>query len=875
MRKTTLFTLLLAGLIIPRTGLLAQNKQAAGKNQPVKFDDVREKANTYFNQHPSDQKEEDGIYAQYKRWEWFTEQRVMPNGEFPAPGITWNEWKNYARSHSHSIANTASNSGNWSFIGPTTTPGGYEGLGRIACIAFHPTVANTFWIGTPAGGLWKTTDGGTTWTTTTDNTLPVLGVSDIAIDPTNANVMYIATGDGDQGSLSALTGGYWGDTKSVGVLKSTDGGATWNTTGLSFQVQNTILIRRLLIHPTNHMVLIAATSNGVYRTNDGGVTWNQFGNGIYFNDLAFKPGDPSIVYTTTSDFGGNAQVYTSIDTAITFNQSSNFTGAGRIQLGTSAFTPNVVHALCANSSTRGFNGLFVSRNSGTSFTPLYAAGATNLLNNSFDGSGTDGQGEYDLTYLMSPTDTNTLYVGGVNTWKSTDAGKTWALNTMWTANSGQNPGGVITIHADKHFMANDPHNAGTIYQTNDGGIYKTTDGITWTDKSNGLGISQVYRIGTSVTNANLNMTGLQDNGSRKFDTGTWSYASGGDGCECIIDYANPQNMYASYVQGTIYATTDAWATTSTTISANIPGTPTGAWITPYVMDPVSPATLYAGYADVYKTPDMGATWTQISSGLTTSSTDYLKILAVAPSDNQTIYAGTFDSIYVTSNGGTNWKSISGFSMGNKKTYIAINPTNPLMAWVTISRYAAGEKVYKTSDGGTTWTNVSGTLPNLPVNCIVYEKGSNNGLYIGTDIGVFYMNDSMTDWIPFSTGLPNIVVSELEIQYSSKELRAGTFGRGLWKTDLYSLSTGIKENSSNSNAVQVFPNPTKGSFTLNISDFKGMDKANLYNYLGETLKVIDIRTPLSQIDLSTYADGIYYLGLESEHYSHMHRIVKLN
>jgi photosystem II stability/assembly factor-like uncharacterized protein len=872
MIKSTFFTSSLA-ILLSASALVAQKQQE--KTTAPNFYRIQEKANIWFGQHPAAADEEDGTYAQYKRWEWFNEQRVLPNGNFPSPAINWQEWKSYARSHSGVLARTAYLSGNWSFIGPTTTPGGYEGLGRVSCIAFHPTIANTFWVGTPAGGLWKTTNAGATWSTATDNTLPVMGVSDIAIDPTNANIMYIATGDADFGSLSALTGGYWGDTKSVGVLKSTDGGATWNTTGLSFTVPITRLIRRLLISPLNHKVLIAASSDGVYRTNDAGATWTNIQSG-HFIDLAFKPGDASVVYASTWDNTGNAQVYTSTDTANSFVQASTFTGVGRIALGTTPAAPNVVHALCSDASTLGFAGLYASRNSGASFDVLYPAGTINMLNNSFDGSGTNGQGNYDLTYLMSPTDTVNLYVGGVNTWKSSDAGATWSLNTMWTGYSGQNPNGVIAVHADKHFMANDPHNPGTVYQTNDGGIYQTTDGgVTWTDLSNGLGISQIYRIGTSATNPNINMTGLQDNGSRKFDAGTWSYATGGDGCECIIDYQNPQNMYGSYVQGRIYATTDAWATTTTTISNNIPGTPTGSWVTPYVMDPVSPATLYAGYADVYKTTNRGSSWTAISSGLTGSTSKTLKTLAVAPSDNQTIYAATFDSLYITRDGGSTWKSISKFSPGNRMTYIAIHPSNPLTAWVTISRYAAGKKVYKTIDGGATWTNVSGTLPNVPANTIVYEKGSNDGLYVGTDVGVFYTNASMSDWIPFSTGLPNVIVTELEIQYSSGELRAGTFGRGLWKSNLYSLSTGMSVSNAKENAVQVFPNPTKGAFTLSIPGFKGTDKANLYNYLGETLQVIDVRNANMQLDLGAYAEGIYYIGLESEHYSHMYRVLKVD
>lgn len=178
-------------------------------------------------------------------------------------------------------------------------------------MAFHPTDPNTFWVGTPAGGLWKTTNGGTSWTTNTDY-FPVLGVSDIAVHPTNADILYLATGDGDLGNLSGLTGGAEGDTKSIGILITTDGGNTWYTTGLNWNVTDRKLIRRLLINPSNPQILIAAASDGIWRTTDGGATWFNTQPG-YFMDLEYKPGDPSIVYASSFNYSGNAKIYRSTD----------------------------------------------------------------------------------------------------------------------------------------------------------------------------------------------------------------------------------------------------------------------------------------------------------------------------------------------------------------------------------------------------------------------------------------------------------------------------------------------------------------------------------------------------------------------------------
>src|SRR3989338_3317613 len=121
------------------------------------------------------------------------------------------------------------------------------GAGRLNFVRFDPTNSNTIFVGAPDGGLWKSTNGGTSWTTSTDQ-LTVIGCTDVAIDPGNTQIMYLATGDGDAG-----------DCYSIGILKSTDGGATWNTTGLSWTVNQGRTISKLLMHPTNSQILIAAT----------------------------------------------------------------------------------------------------------------------------------------------------------------------------------------------------------------------------------------------------------------------------------------------------------------------------------------------------------------------------------------------------------------------------------------------------------------------------------------------------------------------------------------------------------------------------------------------------------------------------------------
>ena len=797
-------------------------------------------------------------YKQFKRWEWFWESRLLPNGEFPSPTINIDEYQKYYKTHSSKNSSRPLSSDNWEFKGPTTSPGEYYGLGRLNCIAFHPTNKQIFWVGSPVGGLWKTTDGGSTWATNTDG-LPVLGVSDIAIDPTNTNIMYIATGDGDV----VLRGG---DTKSIGVLKSRDGGSTWSGTGLSHTVAEKKLIRRLLIHPKNPQILLAASSDGIWMTSNGGKTWTNQQPG-YFIDVEFHPTDPSIVYASTvyvpyltSDTV--AHIYRSTNTGSSWTSVASLEDVGRIELAVTKSSPNLVQALCADLSW-GLAGIWSSSNSGASFIETFkGTPTTNLLATEYDATGTGGQGWYDLALAINPYNANDVWLGGVNTWKSSDGAQNWGLNSCWSPSIVDNPNQVNTVHADKHFFAYHPLDSGVLFECNDGGLYKTTNsGKDWIDLSNGLGISQIYRIGVSQTVEDNVVCGLQDNGSKLIDSNVWAEATGGDGMECIIDYTNENFIYTSEQNGVIIKT-DIEQGTEVRISINIPAgqkdstSPSGAWITPYVIHPTNPNILLAGYKKVYKTTDQGESWSAISPELTS---DNLNLITIAPSDPNTIYASTFDSLYSTSDGGINWQYIPIGIPQAHISCIAVDPANPKKIFITISGYIEGSKVFVSPDGGQNWYNYSGSLPNVPANCITYLKGSNEGLYIGTDIGVFYTDASMTDWVPYQNGLPNVMVFDLEISYNDNKLWAGTHGRGLWKSDLYTGAVGIETQHINKE-IFIFPNPNSGKFSVQVPDNKQYDVA-VYNMHGEVVfEQRQIHSSQNAIELNHVKSGVYFVRL---------------
>ncbi|HEY6161365.1 MAG TPA: YCF48-related protein, partial [Bacteroidia bacterium] len=425
----------------------------------VTFWDIQRAFNEQWeNKTPSDtesENEEDGGYQQFKRWEWFVKQRTFPTGEFPSPEILFDEYQKYKTTYG-SQKNQQTQSANWNFIGPGVLPGSGGGSGRINCIAFDPNNTSIIWTGTACGGLWKSTDGGQTWNSNTD-LLPSLSISDIVIDPSNAQTMYLATGDKYGIYWQYETWGHY----SAGVLKSTDGGLTWNPTGLNYSLANVTIIERLVQDPNNANTLFAATNMGIFKTTDGGNTWNNVQNGSFY-DIEFKPGSSNTIYA-----GDATGFLLSTNGGSTWNYTTGVSSTGRTSIAVSAANANTVYCW-----TEGGN-FYYSSNSGTSFTARTDP-STNCT----------PYGYYDMVLEVSPVNDQVIFTGGLDIAKSTDGGNTWTTTSDWSAWPATN-----YVHADNHAQKFLPGSSNTIFSCNDGGIFKSTDqGGTWSDLSNGISI---------------------------------------------------------------------------------------------------------------------------------------------------------------------------------------------------------------------------------------------------------------------------------------------------------------------------------------------------------------------------------------------------
>ncbi|WP_088340698.1 thrombospondin type 3 repeat-containing protein [Robiginitalea sediminis] len=695
-------------------------------------------------------------FKPFKRWENYWRFYQDKQGYVPSAKDLWDSWERKAFRSSFA-ANPISN---WSSVGPFAPgifPGQLPGVGRTNAIAVDPNNPDIWYVGAPAGGIWKSTDAGASWTNLFDD-FPQIGVSGIAIDPNDSNTIYISTGDDDAA-----------DSYSVGVFKSTDGGASWAPTGLNpDNTDISSLMNEIIIDPTNSNILWVATNTGLFKSIDAGVTWEQKQSGN-IKDLKLKPGDPNTVYAVT-----NSLFYKSTDgetfTRIIDNDLP--ANSGRLVLGVSPANPEVVYILSAATFQNDFEfqGLFKSTDSGEDF--------TRTLNN--EDIMESNQAWFDLALEVSPTNADELYMGCLNIWKSTDGGDSFSKLNEWFIND------PAYTHADIHtlkFFNN------KLYACTDGGLYVTEDGgQTFQDYSAGIAVGQFYRLSVSPQNPQIMIGGLQDNGGQILGGTQWNNYHGGDGMDNVIDPGNASIVYG-FIQfgGVLNISTDSGQTIGQV------GAPfndngdriQGNWITPLAID--GDGQVYAGYNAVYRLN--GNDWEQLSSALGQGIED----LEVSQNNNQILYAAEGDDLYRSTNGGQTFSSLTFF--GTVIADIAIHSDNDDIVYVVTSdrvgtpesNQPGGRAVYKVTviGGDAQVEDITGNLPTDQAFFSVVHQGrhSENPVYVGTSLGVYRIDDTLTEWEDYFTGLPSVAVSDLDINLDDGIITASTYGRGVWQSPI--------------------------------------------------------------------------------------------
>jgi len=742
-----------------------------GMLQAGEFDRVKDKMKAVYTTVNTDGTIR--VSKQYDRWQYFWERRLLPNGDFPTSAQYMNEALSLEQVRRKSTEDEQAIP-TWKEIGPvgqaSVNKDTWYGIGRVNCMAFSYQNDNLLWAGSAAGGLWKSTNNGGGWTYIPVAGYPMFGVSDIQLAKNNDKIIYVATGDAETslpGDLSNFP------VFSYGIIKSVDGGQTWSATGLTYTPETNNVVCKLWVNPNNPDVVVAATSSGMQRSTDGGKTFTASLSG-YFKDLVGHPTNPNILYAATFSINGGASVYKSIDMGKSWTKAYSRTTANRLRLGVTEANPKLLVVLASNFQTNGLDNVLRSTDEGGSYVamnPTRNGQPLNLLGWSANGNDSDGQGWYDLALEISPTDQSVIHVGGVNIWSTANvSGTSWKLSAHWQGDDNSD-----LVHADHHMFRYNP-NSGHLYACSDGGIaISENDGDSWRDISRGLRIQQLYGLAVSNLNTSLILSGAQDNGTIRHQSSSVQMVWKGDGMMTAIDWSNAQTMYASNPKG-VFFRSDNGGDNFTFISNSSRRGETGAWVTPIAIDPKISSTIYLGYQNVWRSDNYGATFTRLAS---LSVNDVLRVIAVAPSDTRYIYAAYDDQMYRSSDAGTTWTKQSGLS--GFITDVEVHPTNAKRVWVTYGGFSGGSKVVEINDGVV--SNITGTsLPNVPANCVVFQSGVLNRLFVGTDLGVFFRDDGMREWQPFGKDMPLTVVTDLALVTSTKKLRAATYGRGVWEID---------------------------------------------------------------------------------------------
>lgn len=704
-----------------------------------------------------------------RREGFFYQQRAFPADRIPAHALgdaltqMYTRWPQTRAGRSAGVFSSLVNStASWTSIGPAPISIGVTGSetsGRINSIAIDPTDPRILYVGAATGGVWKSTNGGTSWTPLTDNECG-LAMGSIVIDPVNPQILYAGTGEENFSSDS-----YQG----CGVLRSTNGGASWTQLGASTFVTasgGASRIARVVIDfasagTTSATVLLVASQTGLWKSDNSGSTWTLSLAGV-ITDLI---GDPTAAGTYTAAIGSvnggtSNGIYRTTDFGATWTKLSGglpTASVGRINLGMAATAPNIMYASVQATSSTTLLGIWKTLDGGNSWNKLTATNAS-----------CSNQCWYNMVLAVDPAQPNHVVFGGVSLFQSLDGGTTFS-----TLGSG-------VVHVDHHAFVFDQATPTTMYSGNDGGIFRSTDaGATWVSLNTNLALTQFYPgISVHPTDATIIVGGAQDNGTMQWNgTSKWPTLFGGDGGFTAVNYKTGNTTFVTCQWPTCAPLRRDGSASFLTKGTGLNSGDRGAFIPPLVMDPVNPAVLYFGTYRLYRTSNSGDLWSTVS-GDVTNGTGTIRTIAVAPSDTNTIYVGSSDgAVQVTTDLGVTWTNVSAGLPLKSVTYIAVDPRDPRTAWVTVSGFGTGH-VWKTTNRGASWTDVSYDLPNVPVNTVVLQKGSRE-LDIGTDIGVFALPEGVTSWQPLAAGLPNTVVHDLLYDGARGRLIAATHGRGMF------------------------------------------------------------------------------------------------
>lgn len=716
---------------------------------------------------------------------------------------------------------------NWVWIGPGNVGG------RVISMLIDPGNASTMVVGTAGGGIWKSTNGAASWAPV-DDFLPTLSVTALVANPTKFSTMYAGTGEG-LGNGGALFG--------AGVFKSTDGGDSWSQLS-GTRVSDFGAVNSMAISLDGQTLLAGTTNGGIWRSADEGNSWTRVLDSADISSVAFHPSDRQRAIAS----GRQGDVFFSTDGGTSWNNATGVNGTGRVVVAYAPSNGSTVYASSADASGT----LYRSTDGGQSYTQVNAG--SNLIG---------GQGWIHNVIWVDPTNASTLVVGGLDWYRSNDAGATFKKISRWQR---RRPGMLQeSSHADEKVMMSAPGFDGTTNRTvwvgDDGGVFRTQNIYSveetagWEELNNNLGVTQFYWAAGNPT-TNVVVGGTQDNGTVRYSGDAQKYTPmfGGDGGFCAADPNDSNFFYGEYTYLTINRSTtggdwkadyiygkdtvwngSAWETVTRAKPITEAQAGTANFIAPFMLDPNNSNRMLAGarslwVSDNVKEPNDngGPAWRAIKGPAGSSSSNNISAIAVAEGNSDVIYVGHNNGeVYRSANGNSgspSWQRVGAGTMPNRFVNgITIDPKNSDTAYVVFGGFRS-DNIWRTTDGGASWSASQGSgstaIPPLPVRSLAVHPRNSSWLYAGTETGIFTSEDAGQTWTVPQDGPSNASVRQLF--WLKNTLYAVTFGRGIYKADIsasgnksadcYALSLESDPPSAGALLPDVQPNCGAGLYT---------------------------------------------------------------
>jgi uncharacterized repeat protein (TIGR01451 family) len=754
--------------------------------------------------------------------------------------------------------------GTWQSLGPGNVGG------RTRAIIIDPVNPNTMYAAGVAGGVWKSTNGGASWAAL-DDFMANIAVNTLAFEPGNPSVIYAGTGEGFFNGDSV---------RGAGIFKSTDAGATW-TRLASTTTSDFFYVQKIVVgNGANSQHVYAATRTGVFRSLDGGGTWTQVivsnaangANGAM--DLAIRTDQATDYVFAAVGHLAQSHIWRNTDAGGAGVWTDVYTEANmeRTSLAIAPSNQSVIYAMAASLSATPVNSInyqdgllavlrSTSNGDSGSWTTQVRNNSANkqdtlLLMNPVNavlvecGFGATNnflsQGWYDNVLAVDPSDSNKVWAGGIDVWRSDNGGVNWGVASYWWFQGNGTPpnnGDPQLVHADNHAIVFHPNYNGTTNQTlyigDDGGIYKTDnakDGnvgyvngttpsggsvtssspicgneftpggfftvpspVIWGPLNNGYAVTQFWP-GAVYPNGTTYFGGTQDNGTNRGTDANgpnqWERILGGDGGYAAVDPTNTNVLYAENTNLSFQKSTNGGASFVAARSGITEASGNFLFTAPFIMDPTNSARLYLGGARVWKTTNSAGSWTSASGFLGFR----VSALAVSPQDpNYGLFGGQAGHIWRTQTLTTDAipaGTTSTYAFARPRTdfasWVTFDPTNKNIAYATYSTFNAGANVghvWKSVDAGVNWVSIDGSgatgIPDIPVHTVVVDPNNTSRIYVGTDLGVFVTLDGGANWAKETTGFSNTVVKSLEIKNVGgiSTIYAFTHGRGAFKVSI--------------------------------------------------------------------------------------------